>query len=767
MANTKNTKRALLASTLALILCFSMLLGTTYAWFTDSVTSANNIITAGNLDIELEYAKVVDGQMTEWAPVEGEDEIFDPKALWEPGRYEVVYLRVSNLGSLALKYQLSLNVYNEVAGVNVYGEEFKLSEYLVFATVEETDALTTYADREAALAATNGKSRGMKDYNGKTTALEVGGVDYVSLIVYMPTDVGNDANYATGTTVPSIEFGINLVATQQAAEEDSFGADYDADAWHPEMTIYTVEDMQVALENGVNAKLGADIAWNDDLYLTANLDLGGNTLTAEYITAAENAEIVNGTIVMPDEAYVYAWNGATVTLENVTIDSDKISAYAATNGTLVLKNVAFDNTATSNPIQNYGGTLVMDNVTVGQAGDANTAWYSSAVQVINNIVMNNETGKYEITAQANTTINSGNYAGKAALFVSAPGGNVTINGGTFVGSEYAINAQFSPQNYTYGADYESVITITGGDFTGALKFFPATEVVITGGTFSVDPSAYLADGYKAVLVGDRYAVVEDVVTYATASTAAELQAALDNAANQNLIVLTDDIVGNVTVKQISNLVITVNGNGHKFAGTFVVDGNSATERTSGVTLKNIVFEADNLTPDYDAIVSLGEAGKNSTRYTCNVTVDNCHFDVPGAVGVKSYTGGDKNLVIKNCTTSEDLHSLAQLKGIDGVLVEGCTVTSVRGINFNNSLNVTVTNCTIDVQKYAVRFGESDNTTVENYAITNCTLKSANVDNDAVIVLRAGATNANLTLTNTSVIGTLQMTGHENAHVVVQ
>ena len=763
MTNTKNTKRALLASTLALILCFAMLLGTTYAWFTDSVSSANNIITAGNLDIELEYAKAVDGEL-EWKPVKDDDKIFDPNALWEPGRYEVVYLRVSNLGSLALKYQLSLNVYNEVAGVNVYGEEFKLSDYLVFATVEETDALTTYADREAALAATNGKTMGMKDYNGKTTALEVGGVDYVSLIVYMPTEVGNAANYATGTTVPSIEFGINLVATQQAAEEDSFGADYDADAWHPEMTIYTVEDMQVALENGVNAKLGADIDWNDDLYLTANLDLGGNTLTAKYITAAENAEIVNGTIVMPDEAYVYAWNGATVTLENVTIDSDKISAYAAINGTLVLKNVAFAKTATSNPVQNYGGTLVMDNVTVGQAGDTNPAWYSSAVQVINNIVKNNDTGKYEITAQANTTINSGNYAGKTALFVSSPGGNVTINGGTFVGSEYAINAQFAPQNYTYGADYESVITINGGDFTGALKFFPATKVVITGGTFSVDPTEWVAEGYKAVLVGNRYQVVEDVVTYATASTAAELQAALDNAANQNLIVLTDDIVGDVTVKQIKNLVITVNGNGHTFEGTFIVDGNSAQEGTSGVTLKNIKFEADTISSD--AIVRLGD-GTSGSRYTANVTVENCHFDVAGAVGVKSYTGGDINLTIKGCTTSNDLHSLAQLKGVKGVTVSDCTVTAVRGINFNNSDNITVTNCTIDVQKYAVRFGSDENSTVETYAITNCTLKSANVDNDAVIVLRAGATNANLTLTNTSVIGTLQMTGHENANIVVQ
>ena len=53
--NKKNTKRALLTSVLSLTLCGSMLVGTTFAWFTDSVSSTNNVITAGNLDVELYY----------------------------------------------------------------------------------------------------------------------------------------------------------------------------------------------------------------------------------------------------------------------------------------------------------------------------------------------------------------------------------------------------------------------------------------------------------------------------------------------------------------------------------------------------------------------------------------------------------------------------------------------------------------------------------------------------------------------------------------
>ena len=57
----KTTKRALFSSVMALILCFSMLVGTTFAWFTDEVKSGVNQIVAGNLDVELEYKTVEDG----------------------------------------------------------------------------------------------------------------------------------------------------------------------------------------------------------------------------------------------------------------------------------------------------------------------------------------------------------------------------------------------------------------------------------------------------------------------------------------------------------------------------------------------------------------------------------------------------------------------------------------------------------------------------------------------------------------------------------
>jgi len=235
------------------------------------------------------------------------------------------------------------------------------------------------------------------------------------------------------------------------------------------------------------------------------------------------------------------------------------------------------------------------------------------------------------------------------------------------------------------------------------------------------------------------------------STVAELQAALDDAVDGDTIVLADDIEGNVTVTQKPDVKITIDGNDHNFVGVITVDGKSATYITAGLTIKDVNFVADSISAD--ACIRLGD-GTNATRYTCNVTVDGCTFDVPGAVGVKSYTGGDKNLTITECKATDKAHSLVQAKGIDGILVEDCKVYSKNGLNFNNSDNVTVVGCEVDVKGYAVRFGESSGGTgaAETYLIKDCALKSANDDGDAVIILRGTADNSTLTIENTTIEG---------------
>ena len=293
MAN-KHTKRALLSSVMALILCFTMLLGTTFAWFTDSVTSKNNTIVAGNLDVELKYKNSL---VSDWTAVGSTSDLFDPDALWEPGHVEVVYLEVSNLGSLALKYQLRVNVFGETAGVNVEGKSFKLSDYLVFKVVEvdnETQ-FAAYEDRDAAITAA-GLDMGLKDYNGAVKTLGVDGVDYVALIVYMPETVGNVANYR-GTQVPQITLGVDLFATQASvdAEKDSFGSDYDANA--PMLSV------PVAREDIPAGSTTTLKSTTSDVKVDVSGDLVGNlptNVTSVGLSAADPVvDATNKTVTIP------------------------------------------------------------------------------------------------------------------------------------------------------------------------------------------------------------------------------------------------------------------------------------------------------------------------------------------------------------------------------------------------------------------------------------------------------------------------------------
>ena len=109
--NSKNTKRALVSSALAVLVCIAMLIGTTFAWFTDTASTSVNKIVSGKLDVLLEYAVSwdADGNPTEWKDAKDQSLEFKKAAageavLWEPGcTYELPELRVSNAGNLALK----------------------------------------------------------------------------------------------------------------------------------------------------------------------------------------------------------------------------------------------------------------------------------------------------------------------------------------------------------------------------------------------------------------------------------------------------------------------------------------------------------------------------------------------------------------------------------------------------------------------------------------------------------------------------------------
>lgn len=350
MTNTKTTKRALLSSIVAMFLCFAMLIGTTYAWFTDSVTSANNVIQSGNLDVVLEYKT---NWSDEWATVDENTKLFKDGALYEPGYTEVVYLRVSNAGSLALKYLLSFNIANEEGSVNVYGEEFKLSDYLQVGTYvqDEYSSGFNYADilmpamfetREAALNSVDLQKLSEADAVIRENAPILPGDDtaqVIALVLTMPEAVGNEANAKPGEDAPYIELGINVLATQFTYESDSFDNQYDAGAEYDEGLITDAAALKAALEAGEDVKLGADITMTDvnrsfvtmDNVGEVTLDLNGYTLSAVSHGYNDTALIIkNGTTltITGNGKFIYGTAFATLgadsklIIENGSIDAD-------------------------------------------------------------------------------------------------------------------------------------------------------------------------------------------------------------------------------------------------------------------------------------------------------------------------------------------------------------------------------------------------------------------------------------------------------------
>ena len=226
------TKRALLTSVLALVLSLAMLAGSTFAWFTDTASTGVNRIVSGNLDVGLQYWGVGEDGQKKWLTAEDSKKLFDENALWEPGYTQIVYLKVKNNGNLALTYAMQITPVHETVGVNVDGEEFKLSDYIKFGwttfTADE-DGTPVALDREAAQTGVGGGAQlGTTLHRQAAEPMEAGAEELVALVAWMPENVGNEANYST--VQPTIELSLKVLATQAAVESDSFDNTYDGDA---------------------------------------------------------------------------------------------------------------------------------------------------------------------------------------------------------------------------------------------------------------------------------------------------------------------------------------------------------------------------------------------------------------------------------------------------------------------------------------------------------------------------------------------------------
>ena len=304
MNNKKATKRALLTSVMALVMCVVMLVGTTFAWFTDTASTGVNKIQAGNLDIEVEYRTTAG---VDWKTLDNADDLFGTAdTRFEPGHTRVVELRITNAGNLALKYKIGMNVVSETAGTNKADKPYKLSNYLKVATTgiqqyNPADQISSLMERLIFQKGDFGMwtARDFANFeleytsNGSAHVLQPGAAQILGIKVYMPESVGNEANAISTEKAASIEFGLNILATQYTVERDSYGTQYDKDAEYP-TTADNAADLQAALAAGKDVMLTKSVALTAPLSISKDVTITGNgyAVISEYpVDVAPTAEV--------------------------------------------------------------------------------------------------------------------------------------------------------------------------------------------------------------------------------------------------------------------------------------------------------------------------------------------------------------------------------------------------------------------------------------------------------------------------------------------
>ena len=268
MENRKATKRALLTSITALVMCVVMLVGTTFAWFTDTASTAVNKIQAGNLDVMLYYGNTADGaDGTVWEKLDNNSPALkflqsngatatQQDCYWEPGgTYSLPALKVVNNGNLNLKYKIVITgASGDVDLLNVIDFSAKITgvNNAVFSNVNVRDNNPVVYDK----------------------VLKPNEEDVIALSGKMQTSANN--TYMS-KTIRGIS--ITVYAAQATGEYDSIGNLYDEDASYP---VTTTEELTEALMSKETIVLGNDITITTDTS-TANglkqtLDFNGHKL---------------------------------------------------------------------------------------------------------------------------------------------------------------------------------------------------------------------------------------------------------------------------------------------------------------------------------------------------------------------------------------------------------------------------------------------------------------------------------------------------------
>ena len=209
----KPFKRIALSLSLIMMMLWVMLgTSTSVAWFSDTSPTLHNIFHVGEFKLEVSYKQPTGDSKL----IEQNTKVLNDEDLYEPGFVKVQYLKAENKGTQDFNFKTAVQVTGYQEATNAYGETFKLQDYIRFGLVfadseEELDNLVGLPDnRSVAVAEANDP---LNDYSSDTMLLAAGKTKYVALILRMPEEVGNEANYRLDT-VPEVTLGLVFTADQ-------------------------------------------------------------------------------------------------------------------------------------------------------------------------------------------------------------------------------------------------------------------------------------------------------------------------------------------------------------------------------------------------------------------------------------------------------------------------------------------------------------------------------------------------------------------------
>ena len=473
MTSSKSTKRALISSALALLMCVTMLVGATFAWFTDTASTGVNKIQAGNLDVALEMS--TDG--TTWESAEGKTLTFKTKdnraadqILWEPGcTYELPQLRVVNKGNLALKYKI------QITGIQ---GDAKLNEVIDW-TINDADINLT---------------------EGHLTAGQTG--DAFTIKGHMQDTANNDYQ---NLTIDGI--GITVYATQDTVENDSIGNTYDKDAVYPIVAMDTLQELINNAAEPVSAKLEGNIAGSLTVPQDKNitLDLNGFTLTG----GDSHAILNRGTLCIKDSSgngKIVASKANTSALRNAAVCVIEGGTFTRADG----EDNKWHTVENFGTMTFNGGKVIAED---GQSFAIVNGWNyidpgeQKATMTINNIEMQAGPNGFKNCAGGTLTMNGGTLHCTGYWGLSNDStGIATINGGNITSDRYIAISNG-------GAKME----INGGTFSGPEgSLFVQTyaqDTVVKGGSYQKETvefmQGYCPGGYTAKLEGGMVVVSKD------------------------------------------------------------------------------------------------------------------------------------------------------------------------------------------------------------------------------------------------------------------